>query len=84
MTKSSKGNLEQHGKMVKQKSGLNRAILNQGWGMFKEFLKYKQAWRGGEVIFVDPKYTSQTCPFCLHKSKDNRLTQSHFECVECG
>jgi putative transposase len=84
MTKSSKGNSEQHGKMVKQKSGLNRVILNQGWGMFKEFLKYKQTWRGGEVVFVDPKYTSQTCPCCQHKSKDNRLTQSHFKCVKCG
>ncbi|WP_211217171.1 RNA-guided endonuclease InsQ/TnpB family protein [Psychromonas hadalis] len=84
MTKSSKGDSEQHGKMVKQKSGLNRVILNQGWGMFKALLKYKQVWRGGKVIFVDPKYTSQTCPCCQHKSKDNRLTQSDFVCVECG
>ena len=59
--------------MVKQKSGLNRVILNQGWAMFKELLKYKQAWRGGEVIFVDPKYTSQTSPCCQHQSKDNRI-----------
>ena len=84
MTKSSKGNTEVHGKMVKQKSGLNRVILNQGWGMFKDMLKYKQGWRGGDVLFVDPKYTSQTCPDCSHKSKDNRLTQAHFECVSCG
>ena len=86
MTKSSKGNIEQHGKMVKQKSGLNRVILNQGWGMFKEFLKYKQTWRGGTLIFVNPNGTSQTCPKpeCQHKSKDNRLTQAHFKCVKCG
>jgi putative transposase len=31
MMKSAKGDAEQHGKMVKQKSGLNRVILNQGW-----------------------------------------------------
>jgi len=84
MTKSSKGNVSQHGNMVKQKSGLNRVILNQGWGMFREMLAYKQYWRGGEVIFVDPKYTSQTCPECAHKSKDNRQTQSRFECAACG
>ncbi|NRA83590.1 MAG: IS200/IS605 family element transposase accessory protein TnpB, partial [Gammaproteobacteria bacterium] len=84
MTKSSKGNTEVHGKMVKQKSGLNRVILNQGWGMFKDMLKYKQGWRGGDGLFVDPKYTCQTCPDCSHKSKDNRLTQAHFECVSCG
>ena len=70
--------------MVKQKSGLNRVILNQGWGMFKEMLKYKQDWLGGQVVFVDPKHTSQTCPECDHQSKDNRLTQSKFECVKCG
>lgn len=84
MTKSAKGDSDQPGKMVKQKSGLNRVILNQGWGMFKEMLKYKQLWRGGEVVFVDPKGTSQTCPECDHRSKDNRLTQSDFKCVECG
>jgi putative transposase len=84
MSKSSKGNFEQHGKMVKQKSGLNRAILNQGWGMFKELLKYKQAWRGGELVLVDPKGTSQTCPNCQHKCKENRTSQARFECVECG
>jgi hypothetical protein len=29
MSKSAKGNSEQHGKMVKQKSGLNRSILGK-------------------------------------------------------
>ena len=31
LSKSAKGNSEQHGKMVKQKSGLNRSMLDQGW-----------------------------------------------------
>ena len=84
MTKSSKGNSDVHGKMVKQKSGLNRVILNQGWGMFREMLKYKQLWLGGEVLFVDPKHTSQTCPECSHKSPENRVSQAHFECKVCG
>lgn len=84
MTKNSKGNADQPGKMVKQKSGLNRVILNQGWGILKEMLTYKQAWVGGELILVNPKFTSQTCPKCTHKSKENRKTQSHFECVNCG
>ena len=84
MTKNSKGDAENHGKMVKQKSGLNRVILDQGWGIFKEYLKYKQVWQGGEVILVNPKHTSQTCPYCQHRHKDNRKTQAHFECVSCG
>ncbi len=35
-------------------------------------------------MFVDPKYTSQTCPVCQCRSKDNRQTQAEFECVLCG
>ncbi|MDD5412803.1 MAG: transposase, partial [Methylobacter sp.] len=46
MSKSSKGNNEQHGKRVKQKSGLNRSILDQGWGEFRRQLHYKVAWNG--------------------------------------
>jgi putative transposase len=84
MTKSATGNAEQPGKMVKQKSGLNRVILNQGWGLFKQMLVYKQEWQGGEVLFVDPKDTSRTCPECDHKAKANRQTQAHFECEKCG
>ena len=37
MTKSAKGNCEEPGKMVKQKSGLNRVILEQGWGNVQNF-----------------------------------------------
>jgi len=83
MTKSSKGTIDQPGKQVKQKAGLNRAILEQGWGKFKTFLEYKQQWAGGQVIYVNPAYTSQTCPECHYRSKVNRLTQSDFHCVNC-
>jgi hypothetical protein len=37
MTKSAKGDRENPGSRVAQKSDLNRAILDQGWGMFKIF-----------------------------------------------
>lgn len=84
MSKSSKGNNEQHGKQVKQKSGLNRAILDQGWGEFRRQLEYKAAWNGGCVVAVPPQHTSQMCPCCGHVSKNNRKTQAKFECVECG
>lgn len=84
MTKSAQGDAETPGSQVAQKSGLNRAILSQGWGMFKTFLEYKQQWRGGQVIYVDPRHTSQQCPACQHLSKANRPTQAQFECTECG
>ncbi|MCG6200528.1 RNA-guided endonuclease InsQ/TnpB family protein [Psychromonas antarctica] len=84
MSKSAKGSSEQHGKNVKQKSGLNRAILNQGWGELRRQLKYKMEWQGGIFLAVSPHHTSQTCPACLHKDKANRTIQASFVCVECG
>ena len=84
MSKSAKGSSEHHGKQVKQKSGLNRSILDQGWGEFRRQLEYKVSWNGGFVVAVPPAYTSQTCPCCGHVSKDNRQTQADFACVECG
>ncbi len=84
MSKSAKGDAEDHGKNVKAKSGLNKSILDQGWYEFRRQLEYKQSWLGGEVIDVNPAYTSQTCSSCGHKDKANRKTQSKFECVSCG
>ncbi|NGZ17579.1 transposase [Vibrio aestuarianus] len=84
MSKSAKGSAEVPGKNVKAKSGLNKSILDQGWYEFRRQLEYKQLWNGGLVVAVPAQYTSQTCPCCGHASKDNRKTQAHFECVECG
>ena len=84
MSKSAQGNREQHGKRVKQKSGLNRSILDQGWAEFRRQLEYKAAWKGGFVVAVPPQYTSRTCPCCGHVSAENRQTQARFACVECG
>lgn len=84
MTASAKGDAENHGKNVKQKSGLNRSILNQGFYEFRRQLEYKTVWHGGKVIAVNPRYTSQTCFSCGHVAKENRLSQAVFKCVECG
>jgi putative transposase len=84
MTRSAKGTLAQPGSRVKQKSGLNRAILDQGWGEFERQLAYKQEWRGGRLIVVEPHYTSQTCPACSHVEAGNRRSQAIFRCLACG
>ncbi|MDP3211482.1 transposase [Methylotenera sp.] len=84
MSKSAKGTIETKGRNVKQKSGLNRSILDQGWFEFRRQLEYKQAWAGGQVLAVNPRNTSRTCPCCKHVAKENRQTQAKFECVECG
>lgn len=84
MSKSSKGNRLHHGKSVKQKSGLNRSILDQGWGEFRRQLEYKTPWSGGILLVVPAHNTSRTCPRCHHVSKENRRTQARFLCVDCG
>jgi len=84
MSKSASGTLEAPGRRVNAKSGLNKSILDQGWGEFRRQLEYKQAWLGGEVFAVNPRNTSRTCPACGHICAENRKTQSQFECVECG
>ena len=56
MSKSSKGNADQHGKSVKAKSGLNKSILDQGWHEFRRQLEYKQLWNGGLVVAVPAQY----------------------------
>ena len=84
MTKSAKGTIENPGKNVRQKAGLNRAILRQGWGEFRRQLKYKCEWRGGRCIEVPAEYTSQRCSACGFVSPENRKTQSQFACISCG
>lgn len=84
MSKSSKGNIENPGKNIKAKSGLNRSILDQGWYEFRRQLDYKLLWTGGYLVKVNPRNTSRTCPTCKHIAKENRLTQANFRCVKCG
>jgi putative transposase len=84
LSKSASGTTETPGKNVKAKSGLNKAILDQGWYEFRRQLDYKLEWNGGQLIAVPPRNTSRTCPCCGHVSADNRKTQAQFLCVECG
>ena len=62
MSKSNKGTAGALGKNVAAKSGLNKAILDQGWGEFRRQLEYKLNWSCGMLIPVPAHYSSQTCP----------------------
>ena len=79
LTKSARGTIENPGKNVKQKSGLNRVIQDSGWYKLEKFIGERAV-----VHKVDPKYTSQRCSECGHVSKDNRKTQSEFKCMSCN
>ena len=84
MSKSASSTIEGPGKHVRAKSGLNRAILDQGWSEFKRQLKYKLEWLGGVYVEVNPSYTSQKCSSCANIDKKSRISQSKFCCISCG
>ena len=84
MSKSASGSLEEPGKKVAQKSGLNRAILRQGWGNFRIMMEYKTKWYGSHLVLVNPKNTSRRCCECAYTHEDNRQTQREFLCLHCG
>ncbi|MCN9239333.1 transposase [Streptomyces sp. RY43-2] len=70
------------------KAGLNKSILDAGWGQFLGILANKAESAGRLVIPVDPRNTSRTCPpslgGCGHVAKENRITQAKFQCTACG
>src|SRR5215207_1836532 len=84
MTASASGTVAEPGRRVRQKAGLNRAILNQGWGAFDLILTYKMEERGGRVVKTGPAFTSQTCSACGTADVRSRKNQASFECVACG
>ncbi len=84
MSASAKGTIESPGKNVKQKSALNKRILDQGWGMFRTMLEYKMAARGHVLVVVPAANTSRKCPCCGHVAAGNRPSRSVFCCVACG
>ncbi|MCX4537555.1 transposase [Streptomyces sp. NBC_01669] len=65
------------------KAGLNHSISDAGWGVFLTILHAKAESAGRDVIAVDPRNTSRTCPECGHVAAENRPTQEKFHCVSC-
>ena len=84
MTKSSRRTIIEPGKMVSQKRGLNRSILNVGWHQIETMLAYKLVWSGGRLIKVNPAHTSQICSACANVDSRSRKNQASFVCTACG
>ena len=81
MTRSASGTVEEPGTNVAQKRGLNRSILQQGWGLFATRLEHKI---GDRLVKVPAAYTSQRCNPCGHTATENRESQAGFRCRSCG
>ena len=81
MTRSAKGTVEQPGRQVRAKAGLNRGILANAWGQLVTRLEHKAP---GRVEHIPAAYTSQTCSACGHIASDSRESQAVFRCQACG
>ena len=83
MTRSARGTVEEPGKNVSAKSGLNRSINEQTWGLILTQLAYKAEWDGRELVKVDPRHTSQTCSVCGVVDASHR-SGKEYDCSSCG
>jgi putative transposase len=79
MTASARGTEEEPGKQVRQKAGLNRAILDTAPGGFLSTLHSKAEEAGVQVVLVDPRKhrPSQTCPISGAVRKKSLSERSH-------
>jgi len=66
------------------KSGLNRSILDAGWGAFVNVLRAKAESAGRVIVEVDARHTSQPCAARGRVAAGNRVVQARFCCVACG
>lgn len=82
MTASARGTLAAPGSNVRQKTGLNRGLLDAGIGIFISQLTYKAESAGGRLIKVNPRGTSIDCSDCGEPVRKTLATRTH-RCV-CG
>lgn len=64
------------------KAGLNKSILDAGWGQFQQMCTYKAANAGREILFVNPRYTSQVCSGCGTVKK--KMLDERWHSCTCG
>jgi putative transposase len=82
---SSMNNCVKTNKRKKQKAGLNKSILDVGFGMLRSTIKYKVEQIGGVFVEVPTRRVkpSQTCPKCGNQHKKTLDIRVH-ECGVCG
>jgi transposase len=80
MTRSARGTVQNPGRNVAAKAGLNRGILKSGWGLLAGRLEQKAP---GRVEKVKLRTRRRPNP-CKHIAAQSRKSQATFVCVACG
>jgi len=85
MIASARGTVEDPGKNVAPKAGLNPGILDNSHGERRRQLTYKCPRYGSVLVRVPPHGTSQTCPACGVRGPKSRPGCGwEFACAHCG
>jgi hypothetical protein len=86
-TASSRGEGANPGKTVRQKSGLNRSMIDVSFGEFAHQVKYKARLDEAQPTMADRFFPpSQLCstPACDFRNKDLTLKDRSSTCPQCG
>ena len=63
---------------------LGKSTMDNGFGMFRTFLKYKLEDRGKQLIVTDKWYPSTKICSCCGNTKPVLLSEQEYVCPECG
>jgi putative transposase len=64
---------------------LAQSISDSGWGMFKEFVKYKCSWKGKNFLEIGTfEPSSKTCCECGSINELLTLKDREWVCADCG
>jgi putative transposase len=84
MTAGARNTMSEPSPNVRQKAGLNRVVLAAGWHLFATILTYKMEERGGQVVTVPARLTSQTWAACGVGDARGSESQARFVRIGCG
>ena len=84
MMASARGTSAAPGKNVAAKRKLNESLAESAIGYVGKLLREEAAKLGIPTVSVPPQGTSQTCPRCGDRHRNNRESQAVFRCRQCG
>ena len=70
---------------LKQTLNFGKSISDEGFGMFKTFVKYKAEREGKYFILIDKMFAStKLCSVCNNKNDNITLATREWDCRHCG
>jgi len=71
-------------KAMSQCLNFGKSVMDNGWGMFTTFLRYKLEFEGKKIIKVDKWYpSSKKCNECGEVNKELKLSDKEWICKSC-